>query len=310
MCLPPNPEQVNAGLPCTVCKYVVTYVDALLKSNQSEAQIEAALEKVCKILPGKESQVCENFVKTYASVLAKLIVTYGTPDAVCKVLKMCNSSSIQEPTPYSHHEYVSIQEQHPEPRVNNDVECTMCKYVISYINVWLQSNVTDEKVEKALEFVCVILPDAEHAKCLSFIKQYGPILIQLVAELDDPNMVCEWLNLCPKPFAAESRQSHIIAAPKNINSDLICTLCEYVVNYLDATLASNKSQEAIEEALDKVCTILPEKERKQCVDMVQIYGPVVVQLLIEFADPPTVCKAIDLCPKAQRDSKHLVVDKK
>jgi hypothetical protein len=46
---------------------------------------------------------------------------------------------------------------------------------------------------------------------------------------------------------------------ENLSITPQCTLCHYIISYLDAVLKNNKSEQAFEEALEKVCTILPSK---------------------------------------------------
>ena len=82
---------------CSLCKYVVTYLDAVLQNNKSEAAIEAALEKVCGILPASLKAQCTKFVDTYGPILAQLLAKYATPDQVCNALKLCNNGTQQVP---------------------------------------------------------------------------------------------------------------------------------------------------------------------------------------------------------------------
>jgi saposin len=83
---------------CSLCKYIVSYVDAVVQNNKSEAAIEAALEKVCTILPGALKAKCVTFVETYGPILAQLIAKYGTPQLVCDALKACHNGT-QENAP-------------------------------------------------------------------------------------------------------------------------------------------------------------------------------------------------------------------
>jgi saposin len=64
---------------------------------------------------------------------------------------------------------------------------------------------------------------------------------------------------------------------------------------LDAVLKNNKSDAAVEEALSKVCTILPRKERTDCDEFVKNYGPVLADLISELADPKLVCRYLGMC---------------
>ena len=80
---------------CSLCKYIVSYLDAVLQNNKSEAAIEAALEKVCGILPASLKTQCVKFVDTYGPILAQLLAKYATPEQVCDALKVCNNGTQQ-----------------------------------------------------------------------------------------------------------------------------------------------------------------------------------------------------------------------
>jgi len=100
---------------CMLCHYVVSYLDAVLKNNKSEAAVEAALSRVCTILPRKDRLLCNEFVKTYGPVLAELISEMADPQLVCRYLGMCQVVSSQDtktkestPITYSNHHYARI----------------------------------------------------------------------------------------------------------------------------------------------------------------------------------------------------------
>jgi saposin len=76
-----------------LCKYVVNYVDAVIQTNKTEAAIEAALEKVCGILPEPLKAGCVKFVDVYGPILVQLIEKYGQADAVCNALKLCQNGT-------------------------------------------------------------------------------------------------------------------------------------------------------------------------------------------------------------------------
>ncbi|CAF3956064.1 unnamed protein product, partial [Rotaria sp. Silwood1] len=92
-------KNLDSTPECMLCHYVVSYLDAILKNNKSEAAVEAALSRVCTILPRKERIRCGEFVKTYGPVLAELIFEVADPQLVCRYLGMCQVvSSSQETT--------------------------------------------------------------------------------------------------------------------------------------------------------------------------------------------------------------------
>ena len=178
--------------------------------------------------------------------------------------------------------------------VRNTVECTLCKYILQYVNVFVTNNSTEQEVEKALEVVCSILPSQYHTQCSTFVKQYGPVLVELIAELDDPNVVCQWIGLCPKSSA---QPIEIPALKRQVNS-LPCNLCEYVVNYLDIVIQSNSTEVKFEEFLDNACKLLPEKKlQAECRIIAVMYGPDLIQWLVQYGDPKAVCQAAGVCDK-------------
>jgi hypothetical protein len=44
-------KNLDSTPQCMLCHYVVSYLEAILKNNKSEAAVEAALARVCTILP-------------------------------------------------------------------------------------------------------------------------------------------------------------------------------------------------------------------------------------------------------------------
>ena len=74
-----------------------------------------------------------------------------------------------------------------------------------------------------------------------------------------------------------------------------CTLCEFVLTYIDKQIGNNRSAAAIEAALDKVCNILPTPVRSNCTDFVNKYGPIIAILLAKNSTPAEVCDFLKLC---------------
>lgn len=53
-------------------------------------------------------------------------------------------------------------------------------------------------------------------------------------------------------------------------------------------------------ALEKVCTYLPSTMTNECKDLIETYGQAIIELLVQQADPKTVCTVLALCNDAQR----------
>ncbi len=60
------------------------------------------------------------------------------------------------------------------------------------------------------------------------------------------------------------------------------------------------SQEEVIEAVEKVCAYLPSSLSAQCKDLIETYGQAIIDLLVQQADPKTVCTVLGLCNGASR----------
>lgn len=54
-------------------------------------------------------------------------------------------------------------------------------------------------------------------------------------------------------------------------------------------------QEEIIHAVEQVCSILPSSLSSQCKDLIETYGQAIIDLLVQEADPKTVCTVLGLC---------------
>lgn len=72
--------------------YFVNLIIILKLFYPFQQQIEAALDKVCSLLPATVQQECDNYVKDYTPVLINLL-TKMSPDQICTYLKFCTNST-------------------------------------------------------------------------------------------------------------------------------------------------------------------------------------------------------------------------
>lgn len=53
-------------------------------------------------------------------------------------------------------------------------------------------------------------------------------------------------------------------------------------------------------AVESVCTFLPSTLAGQCKDLIDTYGQAIIELLVQQADPKTVCTLLALCNDPKR----------
>ncbi|CAF3884027.1 unnamed protein product, partial [Rotaria sp. Silwood1] len=184
-------------------------------------------------------------------------------------------------------------------------------YLSTYMNLALKRDSSEKSLQHALSTVCTHLSHEQYSQCQTIVQLFALHMRKL--ELDLTNNFCQQLIICqtpmieltpaidlnqisakPKPIMEKDENLKEIIV-KNLDSTPECMLCHYVVSYLDAILKNNKSEAAVEAALSRVCTILPRKERTRCGEFVKTYGPVLVELIFEVADPQLVCRYLGMC---------------
>lgn len=107
-------------------------------------------------------------------------------------------------------------------------------------------------------------------------------------------------------FTAEEIQSMALPIDKLMgaaNPSLLvangemCTLCEYILHFIQNTLATPNTAEEIKDAVNSVCDKLPPNLGGQCHDFIDTYGDAIIALLIQGLDPRDICPKLQMCPK-------------
>ncbi len=214
-----------------LCHYVVTYLDAIIKTNKSEEAIEAALQKVCTILPSKERAQCNEFVKTYGPVLAELISQMADPDTVCRYLGMCQvalpkETSTEKPVTYPNHDYVRLSNE------ETPYTCTICQFMISRMKHFLALNQTEEEILVSMKQSCDLFAVINlKQQCQNFLDQYGPYIIQMVSSDIQPKVACQSLGICEKNAQFVPPSTHRQSTPPVPASSTVYGKCIFGMNY-------------------------------------------------------------------------------
>lgn len=122
------------------------------------------------------------------------------------------------------------------------------------------------------------MPSTIRQECTAFVNQYGPTIIQLLANEIVPAKICTAVKLCSGTKI----------------SPTYCEACEFTLAFLDYELNKESSKEAATKAISNVCNIAPKEYKDHCNSIVQTYGVYLIDLL-ETAEPLAVCKSIKLC---------------
>ncbi len=193
---------------CSLCKYVVSYVDAVIQTNKSKAAIESAMRMACIVLPQSLSQPCFKFIASYGLILVEYISKYDTSFKVCIAAKICSNDTQETLSCMWNKEFSAVlwinclcridlaEKSKIKQQSVKSPQCSLCKLVVTYLELIVENNKTEAAIESALEKVCSILPKDKKTECIQFVDTYGTKLVELLEKLGSPKLVCLALGLC------------------------------------------------------------------------------------------------------------------
>ncbi|KAI8521805.1 hypothetical protein Bbelb_015590 [Branchiostoma belcheri] len=285
--LPIKPVLQQPNDLCDDCKLVMTEVQALIKSNKSEAEVIEYLKvHLCEKL-GALAKECNSTMDTYGPIIYQLLESKLDPDAVCKAVKLCPTSEL----------IARLQQVQKGP---NSI-CDDCEEVMQKAHDYVADNATQAELIKRLkDDFCSRLGDLEQ-ECDTLIDTYGPIIFNLLSQELDPEKVCQAIGFCPSLKALRMsvlQPAQEVVQTEKVGESVGCVICEFVMQLVDEELSANSTEKEITDALDKVCSHFPDTIRDECTDFVNEYGPAVIQLLKLELDPQRICKTLGLCDES------------
>lgn len=257
----PTTEQIDiSNSTCILCEYVMNILSKYISQNSTEEQIEENLQKICNQMPSILQNQCHEYIDNYGpSTIATLIREFDL-STICHKLNLCTNQ-------------MKIDITHV---IKTDTAtCGVCNYISTYLHLALKRDSNEKSLRHTLANVCSYLSNEQYAKCQTLMQLFSPYIRQL--ELDPKKSFCKQLTICQIPMVELKPAILLNKKEKNLDVSIMkqlekdsssdqysglnpkCTLCQYIISYLDAIMKNNRSEQAFEEALKKVCTIFPSK---------------------------------------------------
>ena len=168
----------------------------------------------------------------------------------------------------------------------------MCKLVATELKN-LVGNGTN--VEAALKKVCSELPSELKSECETLVKDYGSEIISIFNSVT-PDELCNFIHLCDSARVpvVDLRGSPELVKDNHVESNLTCGLCEKVVGELQRLLKNNSTEEAVIDALNKVCNLMPSSISSECSQLVNTYVKEIIGVFVEES-AEELCSLVSLC---------------
>uniref|UniRef100_A0A3B4D7S8 Prosaposin n=1 Tax=Pygocentrus nattereri TaxID=42514 RepID=A0A3B4D7S8_PYGNA len=323
-----NQPQMKS-VPCDLCKEVLVVVEQLLKDNSTEAEILGYMEKACQLIPDESlAAECKEMVDNYYPILMGIIKgELEDPGVVCGALGLCVSQeealaqlvSNEIPqvdltqrvnplllnVPQLLYPQETAKKVEETPKQTSDVVCDDCVKFVTDAQAEAKKNVT---------FVNSLIAQIE-AQC--DLLGSGLSYIYTLTSLQQPKDICCRAGFCdssPKSVPMQTlvaaktiRAMKTFPAAKVVEAKMVrarespqCAICEFVMKELEDMIQDHTTEEEVVQAVEKVCNILPSTLTAQCKDLIETYGQAIIELLVQEADPKTICSVLGLCAGANR----------
>lgn len=308
----------ESGAWCTMCEYILHFVQEELSDANNEEQIKKTVLSTCGKMPKSIAPECRNFVELYGDAIIALLIQEVDPATVCPQLKICPSNIGRETEVFAPNT-VEIQ-VHSE--ASKKASCPLCLLAVEQAQQVIQNDKTIGKIKQVLEQLCSHLNNKLKMECNDFIETYSKELIDLLMKDFTPQEICVYLNLCSdkRPDLSNFGISMVIKNNKEqelttneirdntIDGIMIsshprlelhntpeCLLCQEIVKQVEKNVVDKNSKIEIKKALEKACIKVPKKARSKCEDYVKKHGDQIAELIIEELSPKEICRDIQLC---------------
>ncbi|XP_029031183.1 prosaposin [Betta splendens] len=221
------------------------------------------------------------------------------------------------------------KEETPKPE-NDDV----CKGCVTFITAFQKEAKANTTYVDALignyESKCDEMGPGISDMCKQYVSQYGPVVVQQLMSMkpkdicalaafcgaavkkSTPMMTLEAAMVVPAEEVAPALElfpatkvepAIVVKSVKpmvRVRESPTCAICEFVMKQLESMLEDHATEEQVKLAVEKVCMFLPSSLSAQCKDLIDTYGEAIIELLVQEADPKTVCTVLSLCNGAGR----------
>lgn len=125
--------------------------------------------------------------------------------------------------------------------------------------------------------------------CQKFVDENVEKLYQLLREEVTVDHICKGLHVC-------GQQMRALAVNKDRSQR--CILCHTFAEFVFVELKDNRTEAAILNSLDKVCSLVPQHDRTECKNMINTYLGMLIELFKTQETPDDVCRMLRLCASA------------
>ncbi|XP_001357588.3 prosaposin [Drosophila pseudoobscura] len=313
---------VEGGELCTICEYLLHFIQETLATPATDDEIKHTVENMCTKFPKGVAGQCRNFVEMYGDAVIALLVQGLNPREVCPKLQMC---------PHNVDNKEDIEVFHPVPVTSGDQQdqptCPLCLFAVEQAQIKIRDNKSKDNIKKVLAGLCVHLPSKLRSECVDFVNTYSNELIDLLITDFKPQEICVQLKLCPKTknylddmgISMEDDESssseelffNEVASLEQLPIEVVferdyngapnCLICEELVKTVEKKMGKHPTKDSIKQALEQSCDKLKKPVASKCHKLIDKFGDQIADLLLKEMDPKLICAELGLCLFSELD---------
>ncbi|KAK6301405.1 hypothetical protein J4Q44_G00274580 [Coregonus suidteri] len=220
------------------------------------------------------------------------------------------------------------KQQEAAPKQESGDVCEDCVKFITDTQDEAKSNSTfvNSLIEQ-IQNQCDLLGPGISDLCRQYVSQYAPLIVQELMSMQ-PKDICAFAGFCSADVKSSVPMMKLVAAKaipvakaipavklvpatkmeaakpaKNMvraRDSPQCGVCEFMMKEVETMLEDEQTEQDVVHAVEKVCSVLPSSLSAQCKDLIEAYGQAIIELLVQEADPKTICTVLGLCKDASR----------
>ncbi|XP_044251508.1 prosaposin [Drosophila takahashii] len=311
-------ELVEGGELCTICEYLLHFIQETLATPATDDQIKHTVENVCSKLPSGVAGQCRNFVEMYGDAVIALLVQGLNPRSVCPYMQMCPKNLPKQD---------DVEVFHPVP-VSDEQDsptCPLCLFAVEQAQMKIRDNKSKDNIRRVLDGLCTHLPDKLKDECVDFVNTYSNELVDMLITDFKPQEICVQLKLCAKSTDAlgdlgisleddvdgedKSSSEEIssndiesleelppqLAFDEGFNAAPNCLICEELVKELEKRVGKHPTRASIKLILEQSCDKMRKPLAGKCHKVIDKYGDQIADLLLKEMDPKLICTELGMC---------------
>ncbi|KAL6754429.1 hypothetical protein V8C86DRAFT_2703702 [Haematococcus lacustris] len=305
---------VRAQDACSTCTWAVRMLDdALCDTGITDWLINEFDTTICPSLGPGSAEQCQAAAEALLPVAIEYLRQSTSPAQLCAASGVCATHSLQASRAQAKaRAWLQRAAQRDSPG------CSMCEYVVTKVKEEVDDPATLEQLlAKALQ-ACTVLPPELAATCTDLVTNYGSLLMGLVEQLD-PVSSCAAVGLCTTRMLAASGATTLPPLPPALISHLgrvrgalqagraasaalgplaagnMCDMCRLTVLEVHTLVSNPAIQAEVVNYTKALCTSLGASMVDTCRDYVDLYSPMVFNMVEQYLAPDPLCQAMGVC---------------